>query len=137
MLSAVYRWRFTILLVTLLATLLIGPVAMEAMERTAPTAVSPCSLLITIVLCLAIVFAVSGHRGVLLFALGLVMPVVALDLAGVFVVLTGFSLVRDGVRALFLGFVIVELLRHLFRARHISFDTISASLCVYLILGSF
>src|SRR5262249_42857911 len=43
--------------------------------------------------------------------------------------------IRHGTRAFFVGFVIVALLWHLFRPRRITFDTISASLCVYLLLG--
>src|SRR5262249_39819179 len=38
-------------------------------------------------------------------------------------------------RLIFLGFVIVEPLRQLFLPGPVTFDTISASLCVYLLLG--
>src|SRR5262249_52964818 len=82
------------------------------------------------------ILAVSGRRGVLLFGVCLVVPVIVLDLAAVFLWPGRLPLIRHGTRILFVGFVVVALLRHLFRPRRITFDTISASLCVYLLLGA-
>jgi hypothetical protein len=136
MIATVHEWRFTILLGTLLASILIGPVALEDISQAAPLAASLVALVASIALCLAAIFAVGGRRGVLVVALVLVIPVVAFDLAGVFFLLGPVSLIRHGVRVLFFGLVIVALLRHLFKTRHITFDAISASLCVYLVLGA-
>jgi hypothetical protein len=134
--SMVYRWRFTILLGTLLALLLIAPVVLETLEEAAPRATALVILLMSVALCLAATFAVSGRHSTVLFVLCLAIPVVLLDLVSVFVLLARFSFIRNGVRAVFFGYVIVALLWHLFRTRQITVDTISASLCVYLVLGA-
>jgi hypothetical protein len=133
--AGLLRHRFTILLATLLALLLVAPVGVEALASTAPGAASWGGLLVSACLVLAGILAVGGHRRVLKFGLGLAIPVLLLDLATLWLWPGQLALVRHGTRVLFVGFVIVELLRHLFRPRRITFDTISASLCVYLLLG--
>jgi hypothetical protein len=135
-LSAFFEHRFAILLATLLTLMLVAPVVLEVAEAAAPDAGSVVYLVVSACLLLAAVLAVSGRRGVLAFGLGLALPVVVLDLAAVFLWPGQLPLVRHGTRALFLGFVSVVLLRHLFRQRRITFDTISASLCVYLLGGA-
>jgi hypothetical protein len=134
-LSAFFEHRITILLATLLALMLVAPVALEVAEAAAPAAGPVVYLVVSVCLFLAAVLAVSGGRGVLEYGLGLALPVLVLDLAAVFLWPGQLPLVRHGTRVLFLGFVSVVLLRHLFRQRRIPFDTISASLCVYLLGG--
>jgi hypothetical protein len=134
-LSAFFGHRFTILLATLLAVMLVAPVVLEVAEAAAPDAGSVVYLVVSVCLLLAAVLAVSGRRAALQFGLGLALPVLVLDLAAVFLLPGQLPLVRHGTRALFLGFVSAVLLRHLFRQRRITFDTINASLCVYLLGG--
>ena len=133
--AALLHHRFTILLATLLAGLLVAPVGLEVLASAAPGAASWGLLVVSICLVLACILAVGGRRRVLEFALGLGIPVLLLDLAALWLWPGHLALIRPGTRALFLGFVIVASLRHLFRPRRITFDTISASLCVYLLLG--
>jgi hypothetical protein len=133
--AALLHYRFTILLATLLAVLLVAPVGLEVLASAAPEAASWGLAVVSICLVLACILAVGGRRRVLKFALGLGIPVLLLDLAALWLWQGHLALIRPGTRALFLGFVIVALLRHLFRPRRITFDTISASLCVYLLLG--
>jgi hypothetical protein len=135
MMSAIYRKRFTILLGTLLVMMLIVPVILEAVAETAPTVLPLLFFLLALFLYTASIFAVSGRRGVLLFGLFMVVPVVVLDLVSDFLWSGHLFTIRHGTRAFFVGFVIVALVWHLFRPRRITFDTISASLCVYLLLG--
>jgi hypothetical protein len=134
-LSGVFEHRFTILLATLLILMLVAPLVLDVAEAASPEAGTAVYLVISVCVLLAAVLAVSGRRGVLEFGLGLAFPVLMLDLAAVFLWPGQLALVRHGTRVLFLGFVSAVLLRHLFRERRITFDTISASLCVYLLGG--
>jgi hypothetical protein len=130
------RHRFTVLLGTLLALMLVAPPFLEAVEAVAPAAGTAVYLAVSGCVLLAAVLAVSGGRGVLQFALSLAVPVLLLDLTAVFLWPGQLDLFRHGTRVLFFSFVLVVLVRHLFRERRITFDTISASLCGYLILGA-
>jgi hypothetical protein len=133
--AALLHHRFTILLATLLALLLVVPVGLEFLASAAPEAASWGLVVVSICFVLACILAVGGRRRALKFALGLGIPVLLLDLAALWLWQGHLALIRSGTRALFVGFIIVALLRHLFRPRRITFDTISASLCVYLLLG--
>jgi hypothetical protein len=133
--SAIYHKRFTILLATLLVMILFVPVILEAVAETAPAVLPLLFFLLAAFLYTASIFAVSGRRGVLLFGVFLVIPIVLLDLVSVLLWPGHLFVIKHGTRAFFVGFVIVALVRHLFRPRRITFDTISASLCVYLLLG--
>ena len=48
----------------------------------------------------------------------------------------GFLIGEHLLEILFLGYVTVVLLKHLFRAERVSFDTICASICAYLLLAT-
>ena len=135
LLPGLFHHRFTVLLVTLLALLLVAPVTLEVVEAAAPEAGPVVYLVLSAWVLVAAILAVSGRRGVLQFGLSLGIPVLLLDLAAVFLWPGHLAMIRHGTRALFLGFVMGVLLRHLFRQQRITFDTISGSLCVYLLLG--
>lgn len=58
-----------------------------------------------------------------------------LDIAAAFIWPQAIGFWDHGLRILFIGFLVVELLRHLFRPEIVNFDTLCASLCVYLMIG--
>jgi hypothetical protein len=136
-LARVFRHRFTVLLATLLALMLVAPAVLEAVEAVAPAAGAVVYLVLFACVLLAAILAVSGRRGVMEFAISLAIPILLLDLAALFLWPGELPLLRHGTRVIFISFVIVVLLRHLFQQHRITFDTISASLCAFLLLGAF
>jgi voltage-gated potassium channel len=134
--AAVYRQRFTILLVTSLCTLLIAPVILDAVGRRAPEFEPVFHFMVSFLLLLAALLSVSGKRGMLFVGIGLLLSIALFDVRALLIWPGHLEELRFGMRAVFIGFVIIVILRHLFRARQVTFDTINASLCVYLLLGS-
>jgi hypothetical protein len=134
-LTSLFRHRFTVLLATLVGLLMLTPAALDVLEQVRPGTGPVAVFVLSACFLLAAVHAVGGRRGALVFALGLVTPVLLLDAAAVFLWPGQLPLVRHATRLAFVAFIIGALLRHLFRARLVTFDTISASLCVYLLLG--
>jgi hypothetical protein len=84
---------------------------------------------------LAGTLVVSGRRGARVFALGLLVPSLVLEAATALLGHAELAFCHHLLRLVFLGFVMVALLRQLFTPGAVTFDTISASLCVYLLLG--
>lgn len=128
-------FRFIVLLATLVLLILAVPLANLLLPNTHPllTQVSLAVLLMAM-LCAA-VFAVSENRRKTRIAVALALPAV---------VLQGFDAAIDheGLLAwtsvwdiVFLSYVIVVILRHLFTETKVTTNMICASLCVYLLLG--
>jgi hypothetical protein len=70
------------------------------------------------------------------FALGLLVPSLVLEAATALRGHAELAFCQHLLRLDFLGFVMVDLLRQLFTSGAVTFDTVSASLCVYLLLGA-
>jgi hypothetical protein len=133
--SALFRHRFTLLLVSLVGLILIVPLALDlvpggarGVDALIVLGVSTCALL-------AGVLVISGRRGALLFGLGLLAPSLLLELAAVALWPRELTVHHHLIRLAFLGLVAAVLLRQLFLPGPVTFDTISAALCVYLLLG--
>jgi hypothetical protein len=81
------------------------------------------------------VVSISQGRGWKVFALLLGLPAVALWLTGVVVDSDAAVVVCHLFLAAFLGYVIWVMLRAIFDSRRVTFNTVCASLCIYLLLG--
>jgi hypothetical protein len=133
--SGLYRHRFKLLLGCLVAAMLVVPVLLDLLpERSREVdslvllAVSTCSLA-------AATLAIGGRRWMLVVAVCLLVPSLLLEVAAAWVWPAELAVWHHLLRLLFLGFVVVGVLRQLFQPGPVTFDTISASLCVYLALG--
>jgi len=132
--SALYRHRFKLLLASLVGLILIVPVALDLVPHRRDVDALVVFGISTVAL-LAGTLVVSGRRGALVFALCLLVPSLLLEAATAVLGSEELALCHHLLRLVFLGFVMVELLRRLFLPGPVTFDTISASLCVYLLLG--
>jgi hypothetical protein len=133
--SGLYRHRFKLLLASLVGIILIVPVAMDLFPRRTHMVDALAVLVVSTLGLLAGTMIVSGRRRAALFALYLAVPSLLLEAAAALTWPGGFLLCHHLLRLVVLGFVILELLRRLFRPDPVTFDTLCASLCVYLLLG--
>ena len=124
------RYRFQLLLVALFALLLALPF-LPAMGEWggAGTEFFFSMLLITAVLAVA-QRRLAGVIAICLFALTFTIQVVCLRYQS-----DPFQLANHIARILFLAYVTSVMLRHLFATERVTIDTISAALCVYLLLA--
>jgi hypothetical protein len=132
---ALFRHRFKLLLTSLVGLILVVPVVLDLVpgRARAVDAVVVFGISTTALLAGTLVF--SDRRGALVIALGLLTSSLLVEAAMALVWPEELALSHHLLRLVFLGFVIVELLRQLFRPGPVTFDTVSASLCVYLLLG--
>jgi hypothetical protein len=132
--STLLRHRFKLLLVSLMGLILVVPVVLDAIpsgygiDVLVVFGVSTCALL-------AGVLVISGKRGALRFTLYLLTPSLVLEAVAAALWHRELSVCHHLLRLVFLGFVIAGLFRQLFRRGPVTFDTLCAALCVYLLLG--
>ena len=132
----IFRHRFKILLGSLVGLILVSPVLLEAfIDWLNPWSNTMAILGATTITLVAAAFAVSGRRGALVFAIGLVIPSFLLEFATWTWWPAKLIVCHYLVRIVFFGFISIELLRQLFLPSKVTFDTICASLCVYILLG--
>jgi hypothetical protein len=132
--SVLFRHRFKLLLVSLVGLILIVPVALDLVPRRREVDALVVFGVSTVAL-LAGTLVILGRRGALVFALCLLVPSLLLEAATGALWPGELAWCHHLLRIVFLGFVIVELLRKLFLPGPVTFDIISASLCVYLLVG--
>jgi hypothetical protein len=132
--SALFRHRFKLLLASLVGAILVVPVILDLVPRRREVDALVVFAISTVAL-LAGTLVISGRRGALVFALCLLVPSLLLEAATGVLWPGELAFFHHLLRLVFLGFVTVELLRQLFLPGPVTFDTISASLCVYLLLG--
>jgi hypothetical protein len=127
--------RFDVLLGALVVLLLSTPVV-----RMCAPVLSPrlAQLAVTTLFCLVLVsavFAVSQTRRSVMIALALAGPGMALDVLHVAVGSDALLGIGYAFSIGFLGYTVAVLLRFLFEDQRVTYNTIFASLCVYLMLG--
>jgi hypothetical protein len=133
--SALYRHRFKLLLVSLLGVILIVPVVLDLVPGRSRDAAVLVVLVVSAFALAAGTVVVGGRRWALVLALCLLVPSLLVEVVLAAEWRSDLAVCHHLLRLLFLGFVIVEVLRQLFQPEPVTFDTISASLCVYLLLG--
>ncbi len=133
--TIVLRHRFAVLLCALALLLVGAPLVRtfrpEAQSRLADLVIS---LLFAIVL-LSAVFAVSRTRTTEILALLLAISAAVLQGLQTWLAKDGLAIAGHLLGILFLGYVIVLILKFLFVSHRVSSDMICASLCVYFLLG--
>ncbi len=127
--------RFSLLFVTLLIFLLLVPIIHQlraALHITTPPVLE--EIVFITVLAVAAVSA-SGGRTRMLIALALGIPAASLGLLDIFFDALALGVVRHVFGVAFLLYVVAVMFVAIFRNQRITFNTVSASLCIYLLLG--
>lgn len=88
-----------------------------------------------VVVLLSAVFADSQSRRTVLIALSLAVPTIILQALNLLLEQERIVIANHVLGISFLGYTVIVMLRHLFAGERITFDTICASLCIYLLLG--
>jgi hypothetical protein len=128
--------RFALLLLALVLLLFYGPIIDVLSPRIHVTGTRIIAAVIFSYLMIAGSFAVSKNRKQLRTATLLAVPAVVLEILDVALLRNDTQLLSHVFGMLFVGYVIVALLKLIFTSDHVSADTIFASLCVYLLLGT-
>jgi len=129
------RSRFAMLLVMLMTYMLAAPVMQLVTGRTHPKATQVILTIVFVMLVLSAVRAVL-HRGwKMLIAEGLAVIIILLHGITIYTERKEILVVSWVIDAIFLSFVIVLVLKSIFLAKRVTFDTICASVCIYLLFG--
>jgi hypothetical protein len=131
----VSRHRFVLLFGVLVAFYVLAPILGELREGLHPAVLSIVEAILFLALLVGTVVAVSKGRAWTLFALLLAVPAVALWLIAIAIQSEGVEVVRHLLLIAFLVYVIWVMLRAIFESRQVSFNTVCASLCIYLLLA--
>jgi hypothetical protein len=131
----VSRYGFVLLFGTLGVFYVLAPIVHQFREGLHPLVPTVVEGLLFLGVLLAAVVSTSKGRAWIPFALLLGLPAVALWLVGLFVVAEGIALASQMFLAVFLGYTIAVMLEAIFTSRRVTFNTVCASLCVYLLLG--
>jgi hypothetical protein len=129
------RHRFIVLFVALLFFLLLVPIFHE-LHNALPQALPA---LLEAILFLAVlggaVASVSNTPAWKWFTLGLGLPAALLGTLHSLLEATPIEVLRHLFAAAFLGYVMAVMLRFIFTRQRVTFNTVCASLCIYLLLG--
>lgn len=129
------QYRFTSLLVALLLLMLLVPSARHLTSAAFPIISSVFVTVLFSAVLLSAVFAVCTRRKTVLLARSGAALVIVVAAANALWE-RPFLLITENVLAIgFLVYVLVLLLRFLFRDQQVTFETIAASLCGYLLIG--
>lgn len=129
--------RYKLLLATLMMCFIVVPTIFEV-ANLHETRHSQWLVVIISALLLAIAtFAVSNNRRTNRTCLMLMLASIVIEiLSTLFATSQQVGVLHHSLRIIFFSFVIMEILKNLFRPTLVTFDTISASLCVYLLIGA-
>lgn len=134
-LLALLQHRFVILLGALGFLLLAAPLALDLGPAAHPEYARIVMTLIFVVTLLSAMLAACQSRLTVLIAVSLAVPAVAVKAVSLAVDRPAVQLLEHLLGMLLLGYVMLVLLRYLFVQDRVTVNTISASLCVYLLLG--
>ena len=127
-------YRFTVLL-AMLVVLIVGAPILEALEPSGfPKLAESVTAGLFFVMLLSAVHAVSRRGIVIVAMLLLVGLLVVLWVVNRFVDSKWIEVAREADSAVLLGFTITVLFRHLFATDRVTWNTIAASLCIYLLM---
>jgi hypothetical protein len=129
------KHRFKILLASLLTVLVLLPVIVDFAGQVDPRAKAFLVFGFTSLFLLASLLVLSDHRRTLMAALCILVPTLVFGTLARFLEPGRWIVLDHLLRMGFHVFVIVVLLGYLFRPGFVTLDTVSASLCVYLVLG--
>ncbi|MHC5007869.1 MAG: potassium channel family protein [Planctomycetota bacterium] len=127
-------YRFTVLL-SMLVVLIVGSPILEALEPSGlPKLAESVTSGLFFVMLLSAVNAVSKRGIVMVVMLLLVVVLVVLWTVNQFVDSKWIAVVTEADSAILLGFTITVMFRHLFATDRVTWNTIAASLCIYLLM---
>jgi hypothetical protein len=133
--SFVRRHRFVLLFGALVAFYVLAPVLDQLREGLPPAVPPAVEGILFLALLLGTIVSVSKGRAWILFALLLGLPAGVMWLVGAVVISDGVAVIRYLFLAAFLSCTIWVLVRAIFDSRQVTFNTVCASLCIYLLLG--
>jgi hypothetical protein len=134
--SFVSRHRFILLFGSLVICYVLLPILHQLREAIDPGLPPILEGVILVVLLTGAVASVSRSRTGVVFALVLGLLAMALWIVNVLVVSAALAVVQHVLVAAFLGYVIWVILLAIFAGRRATFNTVCASLCIYLLLGT-
>jgi voltage-gated potassium channel len=134
-LGFVARHRFVLLFFSLVAFFVLAPILHEIREAVAPQGLPFIEPILFLGLLGGVVVSLTTTPHAKAAALGLGLPTAILTIGHGFYNSTALALVRHLFSALFLGYTMAVMLRFIFTTRRVDFNTIAASLCIYLLLG--
>ncbi|MDH3590120.1 MAG: potassium channel family protein [Gammaproteobacteria bacterium] len=126
--------RFIVLLAIMVGFLLAMPGIQMLSQSSGPGWASAIVSILFAALLLSAVFAVSDHKTIRIIAISLALPALAFRVVSLISSGPVFELATYVFTIAFLAVIVVVILRALFRPIYVTADTISASLCVYLLL---
>ncbi|MFT3883754.1 MAG: ion channel [Gemmatales bacterium] len=135
-LTTLYQHRFTILLLTLIVFMLCTPLIIELVTEEYAVSGKVTILVISVGWVTAATFAVSTRRRTAIIAIVLMAVSLLLELFTTLLPTNLSFILFHLLRIVFLGFIVSQVFKHIFKPRLVTFDTISASLCIYLMLGA-
>ena len=131
----VARHRFGLLFVALLVFFVFVPIVHQVREALHPAAGPFIEGLLFLILLVGVVVSISTSRASRLFALAFGVPVAVLVVVHAFGDWTLVAIIRHLLAAAFLGYAIAVMLCFILTSRRITYNTVSASLCIYMLLG--
>ena len=131
----VSRHRFVLLFGILLGFYMLVPVLQQLREELLSEGPAVVEGVLFLAVILGTIVSVSKGRAWIPFALLLGLAAAVLWVVGVVVESEEVALIRQLVLIAFLGYAIWVMLRAIFDSRQVTFNTVCASLCVYLLLG--
>lgn len=132
---SLFQHRFVFLLIALILLLLSGPMFHLVMSGTHTLLTRAIFSLVFVVLLLSAVLAVSERPRTMRIAWMIAIPTCLFQGLELLVENSAIIIASHMMSGLFLLFTVGMILKYLFVARHVNFDMICASLCVYLLLG--
>lgn len=127
--------RFVVLLAALTLLLLMAPLAGSASTWISSRVAALAMGLAFVAMLLAAVYAVSGNRRAVIVGMSLMAPVLLSKLVDLIWHGRETAITNHVLSTAFLSYVIVMILRWMFRSQRVTFNLICAALCVYLLLG--
>ena len=127
-------YRFTVLLAMLVLVILGAPILELVEPGRLPRSAEVITGVLFFAMMLSAVNAVATRRGTVVIACSLVGLVVVLWAINHWVESGGIAIATHVLDAVFLGFTITVLFRHLFRTDRVTWNVVAASLCIYLLM---
>ena len=136
LLTRIGESRFAVLLFALLSLFLTVPIMQMLESRISPVLIRLIIGIVFVALVVAAVYAVSQSRKTRRTAAILAAPTVLLEALDVMSYGQPVHIAGHAFTMLFLGFTIVIILRYVFESERVTANSIFASLCVYLLMGT-
>jgi hypothetical protein len=131
----VVRHRFGLLFAALLVFFVVVPVVHQVRHALHPAFGPFVEGLLFIAVLVGVIISISTSRTSKILALTFGVPVALLATLHAFRDWTWLAIIRHVLVAAFLGYAIAVMLRFILASRRITFNTVCASLCIYLLLG--